>query len=60
MMRFFYPNYTHPQREDLAETMGPYLATRHRSATSLPNLATRLKNRFAYLDRLGLTMNILP
>ena len=52
--------FTHPQREDLAETMGPYLATKYRLGTKLPNLATRLKNRFAYLDRLGLTMNIMP
>ena len=49
----------HPQREDLAETIGPYLANKYRSTTLL-NLEVRLRGRFAYLDELGLTMDILP
>ena len=38
--------------------MGPYLAQKYRS-TLLLNLEVRLRGRFAYLDKLGLTMDTL-
>ena len=39
--------------------MGPYLAYKFR-ATRLLDLELKLPGRFAYLDSLGLTMDILP
>ena len=38
--------------------MGPYLAYKYRS-TKLLDLEVKLSRRFAYLDGLGLTMDIL-
>jgi hypothetical protein len=51
----------HPGREDLAETLGPYIAFRRNKLTS--DLITGIKKipaRFSYLDSLNLSMDILP
>jgi len=49
-----------PTREDLAETVGPYLAVRFRPERLKPQVAEKLKaalpNRLKYLDCLGLSM----
>lgn len=49
-----------PQREDLAETMAPYLAARFRperlDPDALQTLESALSNRFKYLDCLELSM----
>ena len=51
----------HPEREDLAETLGPYIAFRRNKLT--PDLIAGIKKipaRFSYLDSLNLSMDILP
>jgi hypothetical protein len=51
----------HPTREDLSETVGPYLAVRFRPERLPPGVADRVKaalpNRLMYLDCLGLSMD---
>ena len=52
------------KREDLAETVGPYLACTFRSerldAEQVREMRSALPGRFAYLDGLGLSMDIVP
>lgn len=53
-----------PGREDVAETVGPFLALRFRServdASTLSSIESSIPNRLRYLDCQGLTMDILP
>lgn len=53
----------HPNREDIAETLGPYLAYRHRSdrlkKKNLKTLESTIPNRLLYFDCLDLEMDIL-
>ena len=53
----------YPEREDLSETLAPYLALRHRrdrlDASQITELEERLANRILYLDCLELTMDTL-
>jgi hypothetical protein len=50
----------YPDREDIAETMVPYLAVRYRPDRVAPSMVTTIlqaiPNRIAYLDGLGLAM----
>ena len=54
----------HPNREDLSETVGPYLGMRFRSERMSEELNAivneTLPNRVMYLDCLDLSMEILP
>jgi len=51
-------------REDLAESIGPYLAVRFRASRLTPQLidsiTSSLPNRLEYLDCLGLSMDLVP
>lgn len=53
-----------PGREDVAETLGPYLAARFRAQRLSPALRTTIlgtvPSRIAYLDCLGLSMDLVP
>lgn len=53
-----------PTREDVAETLGPYLAVRFRAsrvdATVVSTILSTVPNRIRYLDCLGLSMDLLP
>lgn len=52
-----------PMREDLAETIGPYLQAKFRSSRDSLNVAAireTIPNRMRYLDCLGLTMALVP
>lgn len=53
-----------PMREDLAETLGPYLAYRFRperiDASTAAQIEGAVPNRIRYLDCLGLDMSLVP
>jgi hypothetical protein len=54
----------YPAREDLAETLGPYLALRHRPERMDPDLLAlvtgTIPNRLLFLDCLGLSPDLVP
>jgi hypothetical protein len=53
-----------PTREDLSETIGPYLAVRFRAARldaeTITTVEGTIPNRLEYLDCLGLSMALVP